>query len=327
MILNEILAVVLVVMMASCVPHVSAFSSLLQHPNHAAHASVATAVVTTSRIVPSIQKSPSSRHTTSHASSSRLFMGWGLPEPVWRDVTAVESVQDACPSGKYVYMKLAVSPEITQEYVTPGQFVQIKPSSGDTKPVFLAICSPPRPENAVLEFLIKKTDDNMWLTSPSSNSLAISQVMGNGYAIAENLDGFKYDFPTQNVILCAAGSGIAPIVSAMESGQLGIDPEKTGRTCRLYYGEPTADDLCFVEKYAEWEAAGIEVVPVLSQPEQNDEPWLGRTGYVQTALSEDGVPVPRNTGALVCGMKGMADSVKDILVSAGVFEGRILFNF
>jgi NAD(P)H-flavin reductase len=83
----------------------------------------------------------------------------------------------------------------------------------------------------------------------------------------------------------------------------------------------------FVEKYAEWEAAGIEVVPVLSQPERNEEPWQGRTGYVQTALSEDGVPVPRNTGALVCGMKGMADSVKDILVSAGVFEGRVLFNF
>lgn len=39
------------------------------------------------------------------------------------------------------------------------------------------------------------------------------------------------------------------------------------------------------------------------------------------------VPIPRNSGALLCGMKGMAESVTDILSRAGVFEGRILTNF
>lgn len=153
----------------------------------------------------------------------------------------------------------------------------------------------------------------------------MSQVLGNGYAIQENMEGFKYDFPTQNVLLCAAGSGIAPIASAIESGQLGIDKNKNAaRTCRLYYGERTADDLCFVHQFADWEARGVQVVPVLSQP---DDDWQGRAGYVQNAVEEDGVAVPRNSAALVCGMKGMADAVKELLTKAGVFEGRVLFNF
>ena len=143
--------------------------------------------------------------------------------------------------------------------------------------------------------------------------------------MAENLEGFKYDFPTQNVLLFATGSGIAPIRAAMESGQLNVAGSSTGgRTARLYYGVQNPDELCFVDQFGAWEQQGFQIVPVLSQPPAD---WEGRTGYVQAALEEDGVPIPRNSGALLCGMKGMAESVKDILLKAGVFEGRVLTNF
>lgn len=67
---------------------------------------------------------------------------------------------------------------------------------------------------------------------------------------------------------------------------------------------------------------------MISRPEDPlSEGWTGRTGYVQDALREDSVPVPRNCGALLCGMRDMTDNVKDQLLQAGVFEGRILFNF
>jgi NAD(P)H-flavin reductase len=145
-------------------------------------------------------------------------------------------------------------------------------------------------------------------------SISISPL--SRYAIAENFDGLKYDFPTQNVLLFAAGSGIAPIKAAMESGQL--DVKDGARTARLYYGERTADDLCFKDEFAAWEAAGFEVVPVLSQPDTN---WKGRAGYVQTALEEDGIAIPRNSGALLTGQKGMAEAITDLLSKAGVFEG------
>jgi NAD(P)H-flavin reductase len=139
-----------------------------------------------------------------------------------------------------------------------------------------------------------------------------------------NLNSLKYDFPTQNVMLFAVGSGIAPIKAAIESGQFRTGTAG-GRSARVYYGERTPGDICFTaDHFARWEAAGVEVVPVLSQPPSS---WGGRSGYIQNALEEDGVSIPRNSGALLCGMKGMAESVKDVLVKAGVFEGRVLTNF
>jgi len=183
----------------------------------------------------------------------------------------------------------------------------------------LAIASSPDPENARFEFLIKKNDDNAWVTD---GSIKISQVMGKGYPTKEELDGLQNDFPCQNVLLFAAGSGIAPIRAAIESGELKTG--KDARTARLYYGVRTEEDLCFQDKFIEWEKKGIQVVPVLSRP---TESWKGRTGYIQNALEEDGVPVPRNSGVLLCGMKGMTEAVTEILTKAGVNSGRILTNF
>ena len=246
-------------------------------------------------------------------------MGWG-PEPIWSSAKTVSNTA-ACPSELCVTVVVEVDPETLADYKVPGQYVQVRLNE-DTKPLFLAIASAPDPENNKFEFLIKKTEGNEWATSlKAGDALEVSQVLGNGFAMEENLDGFKYDFPTQNVLLFAAGSGIAPIKAAMESGDLGL---KGGRTARLYYGERTPDDLCFTSSFQEWEESGIQVVPVLSQPPDS---WEGRSGYVQNALEEDGVPIPRNCGALLCGQKGMAESVTDTLTKAGVFEGRILTNF
>jgi NAD(P)H-flavin reductase len=254
-------------------------------------------------------------------STSVLFMGWG-PEPIWSDSTVLSNEQ-ANESGTTVSIKVSIPAETAAEYKVPGQYVQLTLNE-DTQPLFLAIAGAPDSETAEFEFLIKKTDNNDWITGAVAGSKAqISQVLGNGFPMEENLEGFKYDFPTQNVLLFGAGSGIAPLKAAMESGQLDVTAGG-GRTARLYYGVSTAEDLCCVESFSKWESMGFQVVPVLSQP--NDE-WQGRTGYVQNCLEEDGVPIPRNSGALLCGMKGMAESVTDILSKAGVFEGRILTNF
>ena len=253
--------------------------------------------------------------------SSRLYMGWG-PDPIWSD-EEIESIQIGNLSKESSKVTVTVSPETAGDFKIPGQYVQVR-AGEEGKPLFLAIASPPDAENARFEFLIKKTDDNTWITNKdeASTGIQVSQVLGGGFPMKENLDSVtKYDFPCQNILLFASGSGIAPIASAIESGQL-----QTGgaRTARLYYGVRTETDLCFVDKFPLWERSGVEVVPVLSQPSDS---WRGRTGYVQNALEEDGVPIPRNTGALMCGMKGMTESVRDVLTKAGVFDGRILTNF
>jgi NAD(P)H-flavin reductase len=252
-----------------------------------------------------------------------LFMGWG-PEPIWSQANVVAN-DVACTSGACVSIAVDVgNTDITKEYTIPGQYVQLRLNE-ETKPLFLAISSPPNGESCIFEFLVKKTDTNEWLTDASiDTAVQVSQVLGGGFPIEENLNSLKYDFPTQNVMLFAVGSGIAPIKAAIESGQLRTGSNGGGRSARVYYGERTPGDLCFTDHFARWEAAGVEVVPVLSQPPSS---WGGRSGYVQNALEEDGVPIPRNSGALLCGMKGMAESVKDVLLKAGVFEGRVLTNF
>lgn len=254
-----------------------------------------------------------------------LYMGWG-PEPTWT-AAKVASSMTCSPSGQFVQVTVDVPAEVIDEYKVPGQYVQLKQSdSEDAKPIFLAIASPPKKGDDAankMEFLIKKTDNNAWITSaPDASELYISQVMGAGFKIQENFEGYKFDFPCQNVLLFANGSGIAPIRAAIESSQLNIaTPGKGGRTARLYYGVQSPDEMPYADKFKEWEMCGVEVVPVVSRPEECD--WNGRSGYVQNALEEDGVPIPRNTGALLCGVKGMAESVKDLLCRAG----KILYVF
>lgn len=267
--------------------------------------------------------------TSNKKALSKLFMGWG-PEPIWSSCSVISN-EPASSSGNFVSVTMNVPSELVEEYRIPGQYVQVKPADNDeAKPLFLAIASAPIKEGETgnsVEFLIKKTENNDWITNSSSGAaFAISQVMGKGFPIAENCDGFKYDFPVQNCLLFANGSGIAPIRAAMESGQLKIaKPGEGGRTARLYYGCATIEDMPYLSKFGDWEANGFEVVPVISRPEECK--WEGRTGYIQTAAEEDGIAIPRNTAALLCGVKGMAESVKDLLSKAGVFEGRVMTNF
>lgn len=257
-----------------------------------------------------------------------LHMGWG-PEPIWSNGKVILSKIE-CRSESCVTVKVEVSSETKEDYKIPGQYVQLRLNE-DTKPIFLAISSPPSSsadenEDSAFEFLIKKTDTNDWITDASVDTpVEISQVLGNGFAIKDNIEGFKYDFPTQQILLFATGSGIAPIKAAIESGQLNIGKlGNGGRSARLYYGVRSPNDLCYIPFFRKWENSGIQVVLVLSDPPNN---WEGRTGYVQTALEEDGVPIPRNCGVLMCGQKGMTEAVKDVCMKAGIFEGRTLTNF
>lgn len=175
---------------------------------------------TPSFVVPANQRSLAQGHVASTENKRQcrpLFMGWG-PDPVWSSAE-VKTNEAANPSAKSVSLKVSVPPETAGEYKIPGQYVQFRLNE-DTKPLFLAISSAPDAENAEFEFLIKKTPDNKWITdSAPGTKVEISQVLGGGFPMEENLEGFKYDFPTQNILLFGVGSGIAPIKAAMESGK------------------------------------------------------------------------------------------------------------
>lgn len=293
------------------------------------HGSHTNSVLRSSFIAPRAKTFQKSQPSSLSRRRLVIVAGWG-PDPIW-DTATVVSTAEACTSC--ISLTLDVTQEQAEGYKIPGQYCQVKVAGDDdAKPAFLAIASPPiiskedGSSAAQFEFLIKRTDNNAWITDAiEGDKLDVSQVLGGGFDMKGELDGFKYDFPTQNVIMFAAGSGIAPIRAAIESNQLGLGGKEGGRTARLYYGVRNPGEIAYVQRFMDWERAGVEVVPVVSQPEGTG--WTGRSGYVQTALEEDGVAMPRNTGALMCGMKGMAESVKELLMASGMFEGRILTNF
>lgn len=223
-------------------------------------------------------------------------------------------------------IEVEVSDEIAKSFTIPGQYVQMK--LNDNKPGFYAIASPPDSRN-VLSFLIKETDNNAWIANAKSGSkVDVSVAQGKGFNYAEYFEKYKFDYPATNILLMACGSGIAPIASAIESNTLNLLTTAynslQSRKAKLYIGARTESHLPFQSKYKEWESKGVTVIPVLSQPSNT---WTGKKGYIQDALKEDKVLVPKNTGALLCGFRGMTDSVKETLLEAGVFEGRILLNF
>ncbi|CAM9940794.1 unnamed protein product, partial [Chrysoparadoxa australica] len=243
----------------------------------------------------------------------------GQLAPLDSVATIAESSQAGADTRSLV---LEVASEVSEGYTMPGQYVQI--STGDQKPGFYAIASPPSGAGR-LEFLVKETDSNKWLTGAAKGAtVEMSDVMGKGFPVKEEFESYKYDFPTMNIILACTGSGIAPIRAAIESSMLEVgESDVFGRSCTLYYGVRNSEFLPYKEKIAEWEGKGITVVPVLSQPEPG---WTGRTGYVQAAIAEDNIRIPRNTGCLLCGQKEMVNETKEVLTAAGVFEGRLLTN-
>jgi len=257
------------------------------------------------------------------ASFSPLYMGWG-GEVTWNEVEILSKEE----AGKDLYtFSISIPEELAKDFNVPGQFVQIK--VGENKPGFYAIASAPNAERREFEFLIKATENNQWLTtSKPTNIVEMSGVAGKGYDYNTHFEGDSenvnqaYDgFACMNIIFCAQGTGIAPIRSAIEhSIAVGLPQPAT-----LYYGVQNAATRAYGDKFESWtNDYNVNVIEVHSKPEQN---WSGPTGYVQESLKRNGVKVPRNAGAIICGNKDFFFDNKQLLLDAGLFEGRILTNF
>lgn len=231
-------------------------------------------------------------------------------EEKWRDAR-IRSCRPACASGKSMLIQLEVDEITRQEYTIPGQFVQFQWKNENA--IFLAMASAPSNEDC-FEFLIKKSPRLAWLDEAlqTDNIVQISRVLGNGFPLSTQLD----DEGVDRILLLAAGSGIAPLKACIESGQL---PARSPHN-KLYYGEWTADDLCFTDLYDTWKQEyDVTVIPVLSRTENSRD-------YVQQVLRNDGISSPQTTAAIVCGMDDMVESVSSVLTAAGVEENRILLN-
>lgn len=257
--------------------------------------------------------------------NAQLSMGWGDP-PVWSD--AVVKSNDEAGDGLRA-IALEVSPETLEAHRIGGQYVQL--TLGEEKPGFYAIASPPvvgPTEGKAFEFLIKENEGNAYLTSLAAGAaVKCSEVSGGGYAVGKAFNGedgavdSEYDgFACMNQLFVAGGSGIAPIRSTIESG-VALDLPKPAT---LYYGVQDASVMAYADKFDLWRSEfNVDVKPCHSKAASGG----AFSGYVQARMEADGIAVPRNTGACVCGPKDMFVAVKELLTKAGVFETRVLSNF
>lgn len=68
------------------------------------------------------------RYVHSGPITTRLHMGWG-PDPIWSTGFVSQTIQ-ACPSGSCVSLKVQV--EDGTGFRFPGQYVQVRPSGGES---------------------------------------------------------------------------------------------------------------------------------------------------------------------------------------------------
>jgi len=198
-------------------------------------------------------------------------------------------------------------------YTKPGQFIQAK--MNDAKPGFFAIASAPGANNGnVVELLIKNQGAaaELLCNAKEGTTIQVSEVMGKGFAV-ERVPAPQF----HSVYLFATGSGISPVKALIESGALDASSR---RQVRLYYGARNPSAMAYGDKLAQWEADyGIRVVPVYSEQGK---------GYIQDVFAGDGVPEGAgHMAAVLCGQKGMAEAVTEILSAAGVDKSAILLNF
>ncbi|XP_031120795.1 fruit protein pKIWI502-like isoform X2 [Ipomoea triloba] len=222
-----------------------------------------------------------------------------LPETAIWTPAPLLTVSPAARSLFHVAIDVSDSPELAVSHTRAGQYLQLRVPRV-AKPSFLAIASPPSLAAArgVFEFLVKSVPGStaeLLCDLRRGDIVELSHIMGDGFDIDRISPPEKF----QTVLIFAAGSGISV-------------PENLER-------------MAYQDRFKNWEASGVDIVPVLSQP---DDTWTGDCGFVQAAFSKAKRTFsPRSTGAVLCGRRRMTEEVTSVLLANGVPAEKILKNF
>lgn len=255
------------------------------------------------------------RRLTVSAASVRQDTTVWTPTPLLEISPAAESLFN-------IVIDVSESPEVAGSYTKPGQYLQLRLQDNNAKPSFLAIASPPSlaASKGVFEFLVKSVAGStaeLLCELKKGDVVELTSAMGKGFDIDQISPAKDY----QTVLLFATGSGISPLRALIEDGFGAIERSDV----RLYFGARNLNRMAYQERFKNWRAGGVDIVPVLSQP---DDGWTGEQGYVQAAFGRDKrLSNPQATGAVLCGQKQMAEEITSILLADGVSSDKILKNF
>jgi NAD(P)H-flavin reductase len=195
-------------------------------------------------------------------------------------------------------------------HVAPGQYVKL--SVDGVSESHFAIASRPGSGNH-FDFLVKggsPVAEALAKLSPG-DPVRVGAVKGTGF----DLDRCR----GADLLLAATGSGISAIRSVIHTLQQ--DRKSYGRVW-LLFGARLPEEFAYADEFDRWKTAGIDVIPVVSQPGTT---WDGRKGWVQAYLPED-LDYSR-AWALLSGRKEMIRDMTEALLERGIPRDRILLNY
>jgi NAD(P)H-flavin reductase len=209
---------------------------------------------------------------------------------------------------------LALPGPLADGHQRPGQVVKIRTPAGEG---FFALASAPT-QGGAAELLLKrggKVADTVAGAAVPGGALQLTAPFGKGFPV-EEAEG-------RDVLLFAAGSGIAPIRSLVQ--HLLADRARFGRAT-LFYGQRHGAEFAYRDEAAAWDRGGVRVVLC---PSQAEEAWDGVRGRVQEVARSLGFGghAPEDTVAFACGMKAMVEDVRRTLGEFGVPPDRVHANF
>jgi len=210
-------------------------------------------------------------------------------------------------------LRLQLPPALAARHERPGQVVKVQTAAGDG---YFAISSAPAADGRA-ELLVKrggKVADLLAQAAPGGTVL-VTEPFGRGFAVEPALH--------RDVLLFAAGTGIAPIRALLQS--LLRRRDELDRLV-LFYGQRHGSEFAYRPEHLAWERRGVRVVLC---PSAADDAWEGVRGRVQEVartLDFGGARLDE-AAAYVCGMSSMVTDVRETLARAGLAPDRVHVNF
>jgi len=200
----------------------------------------------------------------------------------------------AAPDVMLIELKL---PPGEQLQFLPGQYIEILLKGGARRAFSLANAPG---DGSCLQLHVRHFPgglftDQVFTTMKERDILRLSGPHGSFFLRQDS---------AKPMLLIAGGTGLAPIKAIVEHA-IG---ERSARPMVVYWGGRTLADLYLLPLVQQWQAAGIRVVPVLSEPAASDH-WAGRCGFVHAAAMAD-YPDLSGHQVYVCGSGPMVAAAR-----------------
>ncbi len=211
-------------------------------------------------------------------------------------------------------LRLQLPPAVAPAHRRPGQVVKVKVATGES---YFALASAPASDGRV-DLLVKRggpVADAVVASARPGATLQVTAPFGRGFPLETALG--------RDVLLFAAGSGMAPIRSLVQA--LIARRDEVDRVV-LFYGQRRGAEFAYRSEHLGWERRGVRVVLC---PSAEDDTWPGVRGRVQEAARalDWGGARPAQASAFLSGMSPMVQDVRAALTAAGASPEHVHVNF